>query len=119
MATVAIQVVIGEAGAGHQPRGLADNLGGIGIGVSEDTVEHLSVTSLELADAAEISQRRAFKPDNGTDVVSGKHVSERVSKSVGNHIERHFVGSQSTEVGLVLSIGVSLYQGVIKPIPDR
>lgn len=45
MAVVSVQVIIGEASPGHQPRGLADNLGGSAIGVPVNSVEHLAVTS--------------------------------------------------------------------------
>lgn len=46
MAAVSVQVIVGEARAGHQPRGLADNLGAIAIGVSVDAVEHLAITGV-------------------------------------------------------------------------
>lgn len=44
MADASVQVIVGEAGTGHQPRGLADNLGVITVGVSVDAVEHLAIT---------------------------------------------------------------------------
>jgi hypothetical protein len=45
VAAVSIQVVVGEAGASHQPRSFSNDLGGIAVGVAVDTVEHLSIAA--------------------------------------------------------------------------
>lgn len=43
VAAVSVQVVVGEAGASHQPRSLADDLGSVAVGIAVDAVEHLAV----------------------------------------------------------------------------
>lgn len=45
VAAVSVQVVIGEAGASHEPRSFANDLGAIAVGVTVDTIEHLAIAA--------------------------------------------------------------------------
>lgn len=43
VAAVSVQVIVGEAGASHQPRCLSDDLGSVAVGIAVDAVEHLAI----------------------------------------------------------------------------
>lgn len=45
MAAIAIQVIVGEASSGHQPRSLSNDLWVITVGVTVDPVKHFAVTT--------------------------------------------------------------------------
>lgn len=48
MAGISIQIIVGEAGPGHEPRSLSNDLGIIAIRVTIDTVEHFSIAKVPL-----------------------------------------------------------------------
>jgi hypothetical protein len=94
VAAVSIQVVIWEASAGHQPRGLSNNLRRITICVTVDAIEHLSIAVFVLDLTLQCSRKyEKGIPNNRSDIVSGKHISILCSKLVRNHNEWNFIGS--------------------------
>lgn len=45
MATVSTQIIIRKASSSHEPRGLADDLRIVTVGVAVDAVEHLAIAA--------------------------------------------------------------------------
>ena len=85
VSAIAIQVVIGEAGSGHEPRSFSDDFRSVTVRVSVNAVEHFSITA-GFSNACDDGVGMAYQITAAT-LFPGRSLLYVVAKSSGRTIQ--------------------------------